>query len=321
MASTTGAAGMTVTVAGTSISTTVDGLGHFVLTGVPSGTIRLEFAGPGTSASVTLEDVAPSEQISISVTVSGTTASVDMQQRTGSGKVEIEGRITAVTNGATRSLQVAAKTVTVPADATIRHGDTPVDFSALQVGDRVHVRGTPNGDIVVAELVIVQETVGTPPPPPPPAQPKIEMEGRIAAINPEGTSRTLVVDTTRVSVPTTAEIRHGDTAVDFAVLKVGDRVHVRGTMSGNVLVADLVLLQNDNPQVPVNVKGTVSSVLAGSACPAIRFLVAGWTVETDASTDFRKGSCASITAGTSVHVFGHTTDTGRVRAEWVQIDK
>ena len=72
--------------------------------------------------------------------------------------------------------------------------------------------------------------------------------------------------------------------------------------------------------VTPELKGPVSTLLGGS-CPAVRFLVDGWTVETDASTDFRKGSCASIATGTNVHAFGRTTDTGRVRAEWVQINK
>jgi hypothetical protein len=308
--------GMIVTVAGTSITGAIDGSGRFVLTGVPSGTVQLEFAGPGTAASLVLDDVESSEQIEISVTVSGTSVSLQSQHRTGAGKVEIEGLITAISDGATRSLQVAGTSVTVPAGATIRHGDTPVDFSALTVGDRVHVRGVPSGSAVVAEVVIVQPGTAVPPNP---AQ-KVELEGRIAAINPDGMSRALLVDATIVSVPATAEIRHGDLPVDFGSLKVGDRVHVRGSMGATVLTADLVLVQNQNEQVPVNVKGAVSTTPVGS-CPAISFLVDGWTIETDASTDFRKGSCASITLGTDVHAFGRTTATARLKADWIQMGK
>lgn len=144
-----------------------------------------------------------------------------------------------------------------------------------------------------------------------------EIEDRITAIDPEGTTRTLDVGATRVSVPVGVTIRHGGTTVDFSALKVGDRVHVRGGMSGTVFVATEVVVQNTNDKVPVNVSGTVSN-LAG-ACPAIQFTVAGWGVDTNGATDFQKTNCAAVANGITVHVKGDVQEaTGRVLATWVQ---
>ncbi len=147
-----------------------------------------------------------------------------------------------------------------------------------------------------------------------------ELEDRIVAINPAGTTRTLDVGTTRVSVPPEATIRRGnDDKVDFATLKVGDRVHVRGTMTGSLMTASLVIVQNTNAKVPVNASGAVSALQG--ACPSIRFTVGGWDVETNAATDFQKGTCLSVANNTSVHVKGDVQANGRVLATWVQIGK
>ena len=224
-----------VSVPGTALSTTLDGVGRFKLTGVPSGTVELKFSGNGMQGSITLTGIKDADQVDIAVTLSSAGAALQTQERDTGGEVQLE--------------------------------------------------------------------------------------GRIAAINPGGTANTLLVDSVTVSVPTTAIIRHGDTDMTFAELKVGDRVHVKGTRNGLLLTAREVVVQNDNASVPVNVTGAVSLLQSGFACPAIRFTVAGWIVETSAATDFQKGSCTSIANGTSVHVKGDVQSSGRVLATWVQVGK
>jgi len=147
-----------------------------------------------------------------------------------------------------------------------------------------------------------------------------ELEDRITAVNPAGTTRTIDVGATRVSVPAAAVIRHGGTDIDFATLKVGDRVHVRGAVNGTLMVAAQVLVQNTNTNVAVNANGAVSGFQTlGAGCPTIQFVVAGWTVETNAATDFQKGTCGAIANGSSVHVKGDVQpSSGRVLATWVQ---
>jgi hypothetical protein len=318
----TAGAGLTVSVAGTTLSATVDGSGGFLLNGVPPGDRELVFTAAGVNARVTLA-VRDREEIKLRVMVDATSATIDAEQRLVSGKVEIEGKI-ATLDDPSNTMVVNGITIHVPAGVAIRHGDNPYTFPDLAEGDRVHVKGTQETDRVVAELVLLQNAAGQTIPDPEdeeedddPAD-KVELEGRIAALMPGGAERTLLVDGTTVSVPSRAEIRHGSTPVLFEDLEVGDRVHVRGQMSGTMLVAELVLLQDDNTSVPVNVKGAVTGITSGT-CPAIQFVVQGWTVETNGSTDFRKSECSTIHAGTGVHVFGIVQQSGRVLATWVQV--
>jgi hypothetical protein len=149
-----------------------------------------------------------------------------------------------------------------------------------------------------------------------------ELEDRVSSI-PAGTARTLIVGTTSVSVPAAVTIRHGDTPVEFTAIKVGDRVHVRGALSGGSMVATEVNVQNTNDNAPVNASGTVAALAkVGSGCPTIQFTVGGWTVETGASTDFQKAACTTIANGTSVHVKGSVlASSGHVLADWVQVAK
>lgn len=147
---------ITVSVTGTTLSTSVDGAGRFKLTGVPSGRVELRFSGSA-NGSVTLADVKDTDAITVTVTLESTGASLESEERDNGGSVQLEGRITAVKpGGAANTLLVQTTTVSVPAGTDIRHGSTPIAFSALEVGDRVHVSGTKNGDVLVANQVIDQ---------------------------------------------------------------------------------------------------------------------------------------------------------------------
>ena len=70
-----------VSVNGTNIETTVDGTGHFELSGVPSGTIVLSFTGRGVNASVTIREVTTGDRIEIAVRIEGGGARVESENR------------------------------------------------------------------------------------------------------------------------------------------------------------------------------------------------------------------------------------------------
>ena len=149
---------ITITVAGTSISTTSDSSGHFTLTNVPGGTIQLQFSGSGVSATVTINGVSTSDQIDIVVTVTGNSAHVDSDHRLprqGNG-VQVNGRI-ASRDLAARTFVVNGTTVSVPLSATIRHGSRTFVFADLAIGDHVQVKGTWNANVLVATEVKVED--------------------------------------------------------------------------------------------------------------------------------------------------------------------
>jgi hypothetical protein len=68
--------GMSVTVVGTNLTTSVDILGQFQLAGVPSGNVQLQFRHGSVSAAVQLSNVGQEELVQIQVNVNGTTATI-----------------------------------------------------------------------------------------------------------------------------------------------------------------------------------------------------------------------------------------------------
>jgi hypothetical protein len=145
-----------VTVAGTNISTAVDGNNRFTLTGVPNGTIRLELKGRGIDAAITIAAVSAGDRIDITLTVVGAGVRVDNEHReVGDSGTEIEGLITAI-DASRRTIRVRDRLIEVPSTARIRRGGTRVTFGDLRVGDRVHVKATLDGTRVIAREVRIQ---------------------------------------------------------------------------------------------------------------------------------------------------------------------
>ncbi len=73
------------------------------------------------------------------------------------GKVEIEGLISAI---AGTSITVNSRTVSVPVGTVIRHGSRTVAYSALRIGDRVHITARMQGTVLEATEVKLQNPGG-----------------------------------------------------------------------------------------------------------------------------------------------------------------
>ncbi|MEQ1573285.1 MAG: DUF5666 domain-containing protein [Vicinamibacterales bacterium] len=146
---------MTVMVTGANTSTTVSPAGDFTLTGVPSGTVQLQFAGRGVNATVTISGVEATDRIEISVALNGSAAKVESEnrRRENTNRVEVNGRVTAV---GTTTLQVGAVLVTVPPGAVIRHGSRTLTLADIKVGDHVEVKGTRDASGLIASEVKVE---------------------------------------------------------------------------------------------------------------------------------------------------------------------
>ena len=75
------ASALTVSVVGTNLSTTVESSGYFQLAGVPSGTVRLQFADAGVNATVEISNVGKEPLIEIQVQLTTTSAVVTDEVR------------------------------------------------------------------------------------------------------------------------------------------------------------------------------------------------------------------------------------------------
>jgi hypothetical protein len=149
---------MIVSIVGSNISATVDASGTFALQNVPSGDVTLAFSGNGADARLTITGVSNHEHIHITVTLNGTTADADETEReTEDHRAEVEGRISSIVSS-TRTLVVGRNmtVLVVPAGTAIHHGSTTIDFSKLEVGERIHAHATMNGRTLTATDLEVQ---------------------------------------------------------------------------------------------------------------------------------------------------------------------
>jgi len=78
------AAGLSVTISGTSLSATTNASGYFEISGVPSGNARLQFRQSGVDASAEVANVSGQQLVTIEVQVSGSVATIVSDTRTAS---------------------------------------------------------------------------------------------------------------------------------------------------------------------------------------------------------------------------------------------
>jgi hypothetical protein len=156
----------------------------------------------------------------------------------------------------------------------------------------------------------------------------VELEGTLTEVT--TAARTFRVSGMLVNVPAGTPIRHGDTMLDFSTLKVGDRVHVKGTSTGTTVMATEVTLQNangnpgqgggdDGNDGDDELEGALSA-LSGT-CPSISFTVSKSPVMTNASTQFRDAACSALKNNDKVEVKGTKQANGVVLASRVEKKK
>lgn len=151
-----------------------------------------------------------------------------------------------------------------------------------------------------------------------------QVEGRITAL--DAGARTLQVNNVQVTVPAGVPIRHGSTELQFSNLRMGDRVHVKGSATGGGVTANEVNVQQgeDTPgggggdvEDDASVSGSISG--KSGACPGLQFQVVDKTVITNGSTQFRGGTCESLANGTMVEVEGSASGS-TITAKKVQVE-
>lgn len=222
---------------------------------------------------------------------------------------ELKGAVSAL-SGTCPSLtfSIGATTVKTTAQTAFTGGAC----SDIKAGTTVDVEGTSGSDgSVAARSVGIEGMENT----------SQDLEGIVSAVNSGAQSFVVTGITVRVTAQTV--IVHGSTSLQFADIKAGVRVHVKGSSdSSGAVTAARIELQNDNPTPPTadsEVVGTVSSVSA--SCPSLRFAVKGTTITTGPLTTYSGGNCADIGVGASVDVRGLVQADASLAASWVKIDK
>jgi hypothetical protein len=291
--------GMTVSITGTSIATSVGADGSFTLAGVPPGSAELHFSGGGTDARGTLSGIADQAQITISVVINGGVAQLNVQTS------EAEGTISGLT-GACPTLTFMIGSTKVSTDAT-----TTFDGGTCQQlanGGNADVKGAkqPDGSIK-ATRVSVEET-----PQPEPT----EVEGTISGLTGACPAVTFMIGTTKVTTDSTTTFAGGA----CQQLANGGKADVRGAKQpdGSIKAARVSVEEVPKPE-PTEVEGTISGLTG--ACPAVSFMIGTTKVSTDSTTKFSDGTCQQLANGGKVEVKGSKQPDGSIKASELRLDR
>jgi Domain of unknown function (DUF5666) len=141
-ASTTGA-GIRVSAAGTSLSSTTDSSGRFVLAGVPGAKAELRFEGQGIDARLEVAGLGEDRSVTINVHVSGSQAFLAESDDRGT-EASLRGAIESI-NGSV--LRVAGRRVVTDGSTQFlgRH-NAPANLRDFKVGNSVEVEGAAQAD-------------------------------------------------------------------------------------------------------------------------------------------------------------------------------
>ncbi|HTM24553.1 MAG TPA: DUF5666 domain-containing protein [Vicinamibacterales bacterium] len=137
-----------------------------------------------------------------------------------------------------------------------------------------------------------------------------ELEGRVESLPPTMPALTFKAAGRTVKTDSSTRFVDGSATRAFGDLTIGMRVHVKGTMTGDTLVATLVEMQNSTA-VPVEVNGVVDSLTGGAS--AFQFKIGSSLVKGDSQTSFfgdgdTPDTFADLKNGERVEVKGEQRD-------------
>ena len=328
--------GLSVAVVGTSLGTTVDAAGRFTLTGVPPGDVQLRFTGSGIDAVVPVGTVQPAQTVSIVVTLSGNSGRVETETKDGQGEQELEGRVEALPpTVAAGSLRVAGRLVTTDGNTRIVLGGVTKTFAALEIGQRVHVRGKASGSDLLASLIDIQNTNTAIP---------VEVNGVIDTLTGGASAFQFKIGSRVVKGDATTDFfGDGNQAAGFGALVNGVRVEVKGEQRDGFIFANRIHVNkpesdddngddegeddhdngggngggssgghDDRGQTEIEASGAIGG-LRGS-CPALSFALSSYQVTTNGSTKFQGSECSTFRNGDKVEMSGTKQSDGSVVA-------
>ena len=318
-ASTGGAlAGVTVTVEGTGIRSGVDAAGRFSLSGVPGGPVQLRFSGPGVDATLPLSPIQGAPTIELVVSLTSTSATLESERRSATGDVEIEGRVESLPpTTADGAFKVSGVTVITNGSTRFEGGS----FSSLELGMRVHVKGTASGADVTATLVQIQNTNTSIP---------VQVNGVIDTLTGDASAFQFKIGSRVVRGDSLTDFfGDGDSPDTFASLHDGDRVEVKGQQRDDYVYAARIHINGSDDEDGSGDQDSSASIhgeltaMSGTP-PALTLTVGGTTVTTNSGTVVRRRgdvqTLAELRLHMSLHVVGDRQSDGSIVARMIQID-
>ena len=228
-------------------------------------------------------------------------------------KVEFEDVPSIVLDGFVEAIDTSAAKLTVAGQTVSVQPSTQFEdlsaaalrnfaLASIAVGDRVTVRAVHSGNGLVAQRIERRDRTA-----PPPADSTAEVQGAITAF-----VSVANFDVAGRKVNANSASFSGGSAANLAV---GVRVHVQGTLSDSVIIAQAVEILPADPTPPneVELSGAIASFVS-----VANFHVNGQTVDATGA-QFSNGTAADLANGRFVHVEG-TLSAGIVHAHSVEFE-
>ncbi len=228
---------MTVRVEGTNISTGVEE-GHFILSGLPAGTVTLVFEGSGTSARLTVSGLRDGQVLSLQVHLSGGTATIASQQPcTPTKETKLTGKLDSMKG---TQLVVRGRPVDASEIRKVWRGSGRIQLDHLDVGEKVKVWGMLRGDgVIVAEEIEALDARGK-------EKKWVTFKGKVQSVgfraldvhgNPNVSYPKLVVAGRTVKTSAATKFKWSDkTGLNPGDIRVGDKAYVEGWKKSNGVV-------------------------------------------------------------------------------------
>lgn len=214
---------------------------------------------------------------------------------TTSGRLEIEGYVTAVTAGEFVVLGQRVKLV----GATVYENGTAADIVA---GKKVEVKGTVGADGVLTAVEISFRLSSN-----------VEIEGTVEAVNGSANTVTVMGITARIEPTTQMEDDSDAKRRPFALAHVnsGDFVEIRGYVKDGQVIA--TRLERDDPKSEVLLRGAVTT----KASDLSTLTVLGATVSTSASAVYRLSSDGvAVSRNEFFSAVGANVTTVKAKGAW-----
>jgi hypothetical protein len=232
-----GLPGVTVRVVPTGRSAQTDGSGNFTLTGVPVGNVEMEFSRADINARANVPVSSGTNAITVAVT--GSTAVVVNHGNAGE---EIEGLVSAVSAGAgtltVLDQRLGAVVVKTTSTTILRHGQTTMTLSQIQIGMRVHVKALLQSDntFLATEILLQDENVGG----------NRDVDGTVTSVN--AMAMSFVVQSTggasvTVKTDSSTTFRNRGSSATFSSVTTGVMVDVEGILQadGSILARTVTI--------------------------------------------------------------------------------
>ena len=217
--------------------------------------------------------------------------------------VDGDGSVSSLVTGAscpTLSFKVEDHLIKLSASTTFEGGVC----TDLKVGSKVKIQGTlhDDGSVTATRVVIKKDDT----------EKFVEGDGTVSSLISGTSCPALSFKIEDHLIKTSASTKFdAGTCND---IKVGSKLTIQGTQLGDGSVnATHIVLKGDHP-TEVEGETRVSSLVTGTACPTLSFIVEGHTVMTTPTTVFNGGACADLKAGVRIQVKGLMTSGGTVTA-------